>query len=253
MYNLYVAIVLGIITLITIIYILKKDEKLISFFVGFLVSLIIIGIINFYWFWYGNFMEEYDITTNKFNYFINKIDKKLSFGHEQKLIFKMTKKDIEIFFKNGSNFYRDRMEYNLNMQEDAVALADVVPEDKTYSMILLGYRHKTGFYDWLNWKDPYNKIFLINLCFYNPTNPDTQKIIDNVIKDEQLKNEIIDPPKGTTDVVLARYVTIVPSEGNSKGFKIRKIYFHPFFNYQAMALKALKDKYVKNSDCFYNN
>jgi hypothetical protein len=244
-------IVISFLIIILTIVLCFYSKKFLLFFFGILTCSLILFLLQIYFFWESNFFEENEITITKIKYHLNELF--TSETNENKIIYQMTHNDIKNFFKNESNFLRDRMEYKISMGEDAVSLADVTTTEKTFSLILLALRSENGFFkERLNWRKPNGLIYLINVCILDPTDRKTIRIMNSIIEDEELKKTLYSPPNNIHDIILAQYVTIVPSQHNNKAFKTRLQYFHPLYNYEAIAIKEKINKYVKNKNCFYS-
>ena len=64
------------------------------------------------------------------------------------------------------------------------------------------------------------------------------------------KISVLSAPKGVNDAIIASYLTVIPTLKEDSPFKMRKIPFHPLYNYQAEAIVRAVDYHTPDKNCF---
>ncbi len=244
----------GIVILAAIGVVYWKVTSLRPYMLGIGLGIIILLILLIYKLWEGNYLDEYQITIPTIKYRLKELYNREG-KNNNKYIHRMTQNDIQTFFKNHSNSVKHNMEFHIKQGYDIVSYADVVEFDQIFSLVILACRDKDGHYDYLNWKIPNQLIYMINPCMITQKEKKIE-IMKHLFPDRDDFVTIADTPAPNIhDLIILSYTTIVPSEKKKDHFKIRNVYFHPVYNYQAIAVKMMFEKYYPNNlnkVCFFS-
>lgn len=213
--------------------------------IGVIFSSIIYILLNIYFIWEGNYINEYEITISKINFHIDRWYQNFVDYHQRHISF-MTENDIKNFFMHN-NTIRDRMEEVIKKGADIVSYGDVEKNEKVFSVMLLGYRDKNGYYDDLNWQLTKQMVYMINTCIIDQSNETVVSFSKEIFKDRIDYNKYL-----VSDAIVASYITIAPSNKEINKYKLIDTTYHPIMGYQAKAIKKMFDRYTPNNMCFKN-
>lgn len=231
-------------TIFIVFYSQTRPRNQRKFCYGYLIASILWMLLNVYYFWQANYVNEYEITFDKMWFHVQK--KLESSSGQSKAIQKMTKRDIELFFKDPQDYGKDRMRVYIENGFDIVSHADVVDGGQIFSIMSMAYRDKrNNAYDYLNWKHPHKTEYLINSCYIDLNDEKVMKLAR-----ELFPKEFFDSIG--KNAIIAKYTTIRPSREKDNKFRIVDVPFHPMDGYQADSIRMVFKKYTPDKMCFHS-